>query len=326
MSDQLLFSNAFSVRFDGAGSAIAIDGPVEDGPEAAGSFTWHHFRREGDGTRAELEALGLDPFVIDALVAEETRPRCTVHGHGAVLNLRGVNLAEGEEPEDMVSVRLWLEKDRIVGVWLRPLFAVRDMLAAAERGEGASSVGDFAARLAMRLADRAEPYIGEVGDRIDAMEEALLDDGEDVSFGDLSSVRRSAIVMRRFLVPQREALSTLEIEDLGWLSERDRMRLREATDRITRLGEELDAVRDRAQIVYDELANRRDELLNRQTLLLSVVAAIFLPLGLLTGLLGINVGGVPGADNPWAFWAVTGGLVVLGVALALWVRKMGLFR
>ena len=40
------------------------------------------------------------------------------------------------------------------------------------------------------------------------------------------------------MVPQRDALATLEIEDLGWLSDRDRGRLREAAERVLRLGEE----------------------------------------------------------------------------------------
>ncbi|MEQ9122665.1 MAG: CorA family divalent cation transporter, partial [Alphaproteobacteria bacterium] len=111
--------------------------------------------------------------------------------------------------------------------------------------------------------------------------------------------------------PQRDALSTLAIEELPWLGSGERGRLREATDRITRLAEELDAIRDRAAVVHDQIVEQRGEAMNRSMLILAVVAAIFLPLGLLTGLLGINVGGVPGADTSWAFWAVCG---LLGVA------------
>ncbi len=99
------------------------------------------------------------------------------------------------------------------------------------------------------------------------------------------------------MFPQRDALSTLAIEDLPWLSERDRSQLREATDRITRLAEELDAIRERAAVVQDQLVERRAEAMNHNMMILAVVAAVFLPLGLLTGLLGINVGGMPGAGD-----------------------------
>lgn len=317
---------AIGFVFDGAGGAVAIapdaSKTVLDGPP----FEWRHFRRSDPDTLKRLEAIGLDPAVIGALTAEETRPRCTVHGRGVVLNLRGVNIDPGAEPEDMISVRLWLEEDRVTGVSSRPLYAVTDMVAAIERGEAPVSVGDFVARLALRLADRAEPYVATLNEKIDDFEEAMLDAKSSVSRPGLSGLRRSAIVLRRFLVPQRDALSTLEIEDLAWLSERDRMRLREAAERVMRLGEELDAIRDRAQIVHDQIMDQRAERMNRQSLLLAVVAAIFLPLTLLTGLLGINVGGVPGAANPWAFAMVTAALVVIGGGLYWWVRAMGFFR
>ena len=62
--------------------------------------------------------------------------------------------------------------------------------------------------------------------------------------------------------------------------------------------------------------------MNKAMYTLSIVAAIFLPLGLLTGLLGINVGGIPGTENRWAFTLVTIGLIVAAVALVAWFRKI----
>ncbi|HKL55753.1 MAG TPA: CorA family divalent cation transporter, partial [Roseovarius sp.] len=138
--------------------------------------------------------------------------------------------------------------------------------------------------------------------------------------------RRMAIKLRRHIAPQRDALSTFEIEDLPWLTHEDRSRLREAVERVTRLSEELDAIRDRAQVVQDQIMEHRSEVMNRQMLILSVVAAIFLPLGLLTGLLGINVGGMPGADDPRAFWFVTVGIVVIGLVLFGIFRMLGWLR
>lgn len=312
--------------FDGCGGARALPldavEPRLDGPP----FEWLHFRQDDPETVPRLAGFGLDPFVIEALTADDTRPRCTVHGHGAVLNLRGVNVTPGAEPDDMISVRLWVEEDRVIGVWVRPLQAVADIVAEIERNEAPVSVGDFVARLALRCVDRAEPFVGTLNEQIDAIEEAVMSPTTVVARSELSGLRRSAIVMRRYLVPQREALSTLQIEEFGWLSDRDRARVREAYERVTRLGEDLDAIRDRAQIVGEQITDQRAERMNRQSLLLAVVAVIFLPLTLLTGLLGINVGGIPGADSPWGFAVVAGVLLVIGVALYLWMRVLGMFR
>lgn len=298
---------------------ISLDQAGRIVPEAVeGGFVWRHADMALPGAGEELEALGLDPLVMQALLAAETRPRCTVHGDGVLMNLRGVNLNPGAEPEDMVSLRLWLTADLVVSVQRRQLRALDDVIGAVERNQGPEGPADLVARLALRLADRAEPVVAGLNENIDALEDAALDGDVPPSRAKLADIRRIAIVLRRYMFPQRDALSTLEIETLPWVRPEDRSRLREATERVTRLAEELDAIRDRAQLVQDQILDLRAEAMNRQMLILSVVAALFLPLGLITGLLGINVAGIPGAQTPWAFWAVCG-LLVGTAAIQMWV-------
>ncbi len=268
----------------------------------------------------------MDNYVVDALTASETRPRCTVHGAGALLFLRGVNLNPGAEPEDMVSVRLWIEKNRMIGIWVKPLLAIRDIFDAMDENRAPVSVGDLVARIAFRLADRAEPTVAALNERIDDLEDLDLEDDVDEVRGQLADIRRESIGLRRYMAPQRDALLSLEIEDLDWLSDRDRSHIREAADRVTRLGEELDAIRDRAQVMRDQIMDQRAETMNRRMLVLSVVAALFLPLTLLTGLLGINVAGIPGATDDWAFVIVCGVLVVIGGLQLILFRLFGLLR
>ena len=111
---------------------------------------------------------------------------------------------------------------------------------------------------------------------------------------------------------------------MTWLDDASRSRLREAADRITRSIEDLDAARDRAAVTYEELGSRIAEEMNATMYRLTVVAAIFLPLGLLTGLLGINVGGIPGTDSPRAFAVVCVGLLLLGLAQWWWFKRRDL--
>jgi zinc transporter len=316
--------------FDGHGGAHSIE-PGEAGlpaPEADEhvAFTWVHLRRDSEQATAFLQQSALDQFVIDALTAEETRPRCTVHGDGVVLNLRGINLNPGAEPEDMVSVRFWIEEQRVIGVSVRPMTALGDLLSSIERQRAPTTPGELIANVTIRISDRAEPIVAELNERLDVLEEMFLRDRFPASRHELASIRRVAIRLRRYLVPQRDALTTFEIEDVDWLHERDRSRIREAADRVTRLGEELDAIRDRAQIMHDQIMDRRSAAMNRNMLLLSIVAAVFLPLSLITGLLGINVGGIPGATSPIAFWVVCALLVVIAVLQVLIFRRFGMFK
>jgi len=150
--------------------------------------------------------------------------------------------------------------------------------------------------------------------------------GVDVSLRqEIVAIRKKAIVYRRYLSPQREAISQLRMADFTWLSDLDKRSLQESYNHVSRYVEELDAIRERAQIVKDELANMIGDRLNKNTYVLSVIAAIFLPLGFLTGLLGINIGGIPGSDQPAAFAIFCGLLVFLVAAQILIFKKFRWF-
>ena len=319
-------SQASSLAFEDSVAGAGDKRPEAATDPSATGFTWVHLQRDDPRTLQWLAASGLDPFVHDALMADETRPRCTFHGDGAIVNLRGVNLNPGARPDDMVSIRFWVEADQVVSVWIRPLRAVADQFEAIARQHAPISPGDLLAKLAIRLADRAEPTVGDLADRIDALEDAILDQGADFSRGEHAAVRRSAITLRRFMGPQRDALRALEFEELDWMRDKDRSRLREATERLTRFGEELDALRDRSKVMHDQIADARAELLNRNMMVLSAVTAIFLPLGLITGLLGINVGGIPGANNSAAFLIVSALLLLLALGQLVLFRRFGILR
>jgi len=257
-SGEMRMSECFGFSYDGQGKPQVITdlaGGMVGVPSQG--FHWVHLRMgtaEGD---AVLESAGLDSLVLAALRAPETRPRCSAHSDGNLINLRGVNLNPGAEPEDMISLRMWVRERVLLTVNLRPLQAVADLREAAVRGAVSTSPADLVAKLALRLADRAEPVVAALNEQIDGLEETDLAALGTQQRTALAEMRRVAIVMRRYMVPQRDALSTFEIEDHDWLGPVTQSRLREAIERVTRLGEELDAIRDRAQIVRDHLTDAR---------------------------------------------------------------------
>lgn len=284
------------------------------------SFHWYYLHADSEETIECLKRLEIDDFVVEALMAEEPRPRFTLHEDGAVLILRGVNLNEGSEASDMVSLRFWIEKNLVVGVWMRRAFAVRDVIDSAYRGNVPTSPADLICKIAFRLADRAEPIISTLSDQMDQLELAEEKQSiSDIQVG-LIKIRQSATLLRRYLLPQRDALTTFALEETLLLQAVEQSKLREAAERITRLGEELESIRERAMILRDQKISEHSEEMNRTIFILTVLSAIFLPLSLLTGLLGINVGGIPGAENPAAFWIVSAALLIIGLALWLLFR------
>ena len=312
---------------DRKGGAAALDwAGVEDWtPER--DPVWVHFHAPHPDTETWLRnSSGLDSYVVDGLLAPESRPRCDWYDDGILLNLRGVNLNPGAEPEDMVSIRIWIDEFRVISTRFRKLMAVQDIRDQFSVGKGPVSPGHLVARLAARLTDRMGPVIEELSDSLTDLEDQLIaaDSGQQPELrgfrATLIDLRRVAISLRRYIAPQRDALNRLLQLEEHWLDERMQGRLRETVDRVTRIIEELDEVRERSAVLQDELGNRMSHRMERTMYALTVVATIMLPLGFLTGLLGINVGGMPGAESPWGFWAVC------AIMLAVVVGEIWLFK
>jgi len=273
----------------------------------------------------EKELDYLDPFVVTALIADETRPRMTQIGNGALIILRGVNLNTGADIEDMVSIRLFIDNDRIISVQMRNTKAVESMEADIKSGNAPINAGDFLCRLISKLTNRFEIVLSDLDDLTDQTEEKLLINADVGLRQDIINIRKKAILFRRYMAPQRDAISQLRMTQFDWLSDLQNRSLQESYNHIVRYVEELDAIRERAQIVKDELANMIADKLNKNTYVLSVIAAIFLPLGFLTGLLGINIGGIPGVDNPHSFTVFTIFLIVIVIVQIIIFRKLKWF-
>lgn len=295
------------------GKNAVFDGPV-----------WVHLDRNGEKTETWLRReSGLKPLQVDALLAGETRPRVAFMDDGILMTLRGVNLNPGADPEDMVSLRIWVDGHRIITVRLRRLMAVNDVREKIAEGNGPANTSDVLKMLAVGLIHRMNPVIEDMNDDIDLLEDDMVEDTEADAHPAkirhrLKVLRRVAISLRRYLAPQREALSRVHTETVVWMSHDDSLSFRESADQMARIVEDLDAMRERAAVIQDELTNRAAERMNRNMYTLSVVAALMLPLGVITGMLGMNVGGIPLAENTNGFPIIVlmlGAVVVLQVLI-----------
>lgn len=308
---------------DRAGGGLEVDWAAIRSWRPEQGLLWVHLDRTGEESLRWLhEDSGLDPVIRGALLAEDVRPRELPVGDAHLVTLRGVNLNPGADPEDMVGIRIWLEPGRIVTLRHRRLMAINDLRESIATGQGPRAPGHFLAMLSDRLIARMGPVIDELVDRADDLEAVVLTAQSGELRGDLARLRREAIALRRYLAPQREVMTRLALGQMPWLLPDDRARLREVSDRNTRFVEDLDAARERAAVVQDELNTRLSDQMNRTMYVLTVVAAVLLPPSLITGLLGINVGGMPGADNPWSFWLVILLLVILAIVEVVILRRL----
>ncbi|GAA4882597.1 zinc transporter ZntB [Ferrimonas pelagia] len=307
--------------FDGQGVTevddvvLGMDGRSDD------QCLWLHFDYTANEAREWIEQhSGLEPVASEALLSEASRPRVTQLTDGVLLNLRGVNLSPGSEPEDMVGMRLWTDGHTIISTCRRALLSVMDVAEHWQRNEGPTNVGEFLVLLTGQLMTRMQGTIEDTEEQIDAIEEQMLLHDDLGMRSQIAEVRRSVIALRRHLSPQKEALHQLQLIKADWLTQEHRQALREVAENQMRYIEGLDSVRERAVVAQEELNNRLSERMNSRMYVLSLVAAIFLPLGFLTGLLGVNIAGIPGQEYPLAFWIFCGLMVVL-VGFQWWLFK-----
>ena len=293
-------------EFDGSGRGLPLNGDDIAKKIKEDVLAWVHLDANDPRTREWIlsNASYLDPLILDALLASETRPRITEFPDGFLVILRGVNLNENEDEEDMISIRLWIDQHRIISTRKRKLRAVQTIRDQLKEGNGPKNSADFLVSLVTKLTDNMEPVILELGDKTDKIEEDILDNPDIECRKDINEIRRSCIILRRYISPQKEAMGQLRNSEVSWMDSRHSRAMQENLDKIMRYLEDLDSIRDRCQIIKDEITSILSDRMNKNLYVLSLIAALFLPLGFLTGLLGINVGGMPGVDSDMAFTIV----------------------
>lgn len=306
---------------DGRGCCREI-GPEEIarwGPDDG--VLWIHVDRASERGRSWLrEECRLPPHICDALLKDEVRPRTLVVNDGVLAVLRGVNLGEGAEPEDMVSLRLWVEEKRLIDLRHRKLREVSDVRDRLALGLGPTNTGDLLLELAQTMVERMDPVVDHLEDEVTDLELELQPERLQETRETLSSIRRRTIRLRRYLAPQRDALTRLRVEAVSWKTPQQEERLRELVERITHTIEDLDWVREHAGVAQDELAGMQSEAARVAMYRIAIITGVLLPPSLLVGLLGANVSGIPGGQSPIAFPLLCAGILLV-MFIEIWFLR-----
>lgn len=285
------------------------------------ALNWKHldFSETEDANWIRQES-GLSDIVADALVDSDSRPRMLQTEQGVLLILRGVNLNPNSAIEDMVSVRVWVEHDRVISTSRRQLNSIRELSSAHKAGKGPQTPTEFLTELIERLGDFITEAIERIEGILDAAEENVSDSAVIARNSPFSILRRQTARIRRYLAPQREALDRLSRITDPMLSAQDKAEVHEQANRLTIILEDLDLVRERAMVAQEELVSIVAHEQNARMFVLSIVAAIFLPLSFLTGLMGMNVAGLPGLTDEWAFWILVALMLAIAAVILLLFR------
>jgi zinc transporter len=304
----------FARHLDGRGGARAVDAS-----DVTTTTPWVHLDYSGRGAERYLVELGVGEYGAEALTRSDTRPRLLRLEGGLILMLRAINLNPGADPEDMVSLRFWIEPGRVISVRQRKLFSVQDVKEELDRGSGPNTPIGIVSAVVERIADRIADFVEKLEETIDAFE--LTTEGQSsISLrSEVAHSRRQIAHVRRYLAPQRDALETLGRESPDWLKPEVHS-IREQSDRMIREVEDLDLARERSLVLQEEILNQIAQQQNSRMYVLSIVAVVFLPITFVTGLFGMNVAGLPGTESSAAFWIVAAVMAGASIGILAWLR------
>lgn len=316
--DPLIFGRVL----DGKGGARTIErGDVDHWqPEAPGEMLWLHLRRHAPEVQPWLENdLGIPEPTAELLVSDSTRPRALSEGNALIATLRGINFNPNANPEDMISLQLWSDGTRLITLRKAAMQTPQDICRLLDAGRGPCDAGGAITAIVEQLVVRMNQVIVEMNDQIDQLEEMDVEEDYEAILPRITAIRRNCLALKRHMSPQHEALDWISRGAPPWFEDHDKREIAESIDRLRRYLDDIDISKESALVLQDELRARSLASNEHATYMLTIVAGIFLPLGFLTGLMGINVGGMPGVENGDAFW------IVVAVCLAIMALQLFLF-
>lgn len=283
------------------------------------SYIWLNLDYKNENTFNLLtQKYSLPHEVAEALCDDTTRPRYFRFGDGIVLILRGINYNQGSDPEDMVSLRIWVDKEKVITLSHRRLKIINIMRKKLENNAAPSSSVQFFLTLAQIMVDEINDTIIDITENTSDLEEKVIgtDNLSDFELrNEISELRRKIISIRRYTAPQKEIFLSLQNDKWENFTADDKNDIREIFNDITKSLEDLDYCRDHLAIFHEELQSKTTIRMTKIMYMISIVTVIFTPLAVLTGLLGVNVQGIPYADKDYAFSAVC--LILLSISLIL---------
>ena len=221
-----------------------------------------------------------------------------------------------EDPEALGVLRLYIDKERLITGRGHPLKSVDRLRHELFEGMAFSNTIDLFARLIYDIGDSMHHVIKQLNDTVDDAEDQILAGHLQNQGSELGRIRRLLARLRRLLSANRQAMQHAMPHIVRWCRD-DITELRQAIEHMESTIQDLELVQERTRLLQEEIAGRMSEATNRNLYVLSIVTVTLLPINLITGIFGMNTGGLPwGQDDSSGFWWVIG-LMIIAVITSL---------
>ena len=285
-------------------------------PEAEG-FVWLHLNLANNAALPWLKSVFELPEAFDEALASGTRSTRIERDEDALVGVvNDISFDFSFEPSDTSTLWLLAAPRLLLTCRRQPLRSVDRLRGAVKNGQSFRSSVDLLAHLMRDQADVLIEVVRQASVRVDDVEDELLAGRLQTKRVRLGKLRRMLVRLQRLLAPEPGALFRLLQHPPAWIDELDVQELRQASEEFSVALRDISSLQERIKLLQEEIAAQVAEINNRTLFVLTSVTVLALPVNMVAGMFGMNVGGVPFAEARHGFAIVVGLLVLLTAVLA----------
>lgn len=301
-----------------------IDWLQTDARKPAGAFLWLHFNLAHSATEKWLHDHTDSPEEFFESLHQGSRSTRIEHADQHLIAVINDVLHDFSfDPSEIATLWINLNSRLMISARRKPLKSVDHLRNAVNRGEVFHSPAELLTHL---LRDQADVLTGIVRDattKIDDVEDHFLSERMGRKRANLGELRRLLVRLQRLLAPEPAALFRLLQKPPVWMAENDVHELRQSTEEFSVVLSDMASLQERIKLLQEEIAAHVGEQNNRSLFLLTIVTVLALPINIIAGLMGMNVGGIPLAQDEHGFWIVVAIVVSFTILAVLFVYRRG---
>jgi magnesium transporter len=173
------------------------------------------------------------------------------------------------------------------------------------------------------VVDHCFPILERYGDRLEELEELLLESPDTEAIHEVHRIKRELLTMRHAIWPMRDVIAGMLRETNECLGETTRLYLRDVNDHVAQIIDVVEAYREIVRGLVETYMTAVSLRTNEVMKVLTIVGTIFIPLTFLAGVYGMNFHFMPELGKQWgypAFWVIS---VAIAVGMVVWFRRRG---
>ncbi|MFA5911543.1 MAG: magnesium transporter CorA family protein [Vicinamibacterales bacterium] len=272
------------------------------------------------------DGFGLHELAVEAAVQREANPKVESYGKYLYVVLHGINFHAEEHKFETTETDFFLSTGFLVTVHDGQRRSIAHVSELCGRTDHILAEGPIALfhRIVDTMVDHYRPEVDEVEERLDVIEDRVIEDPAESTVGDILAVKRDITMLRRILVPQRDAVGRLARREFDIINQEMAYRFRDVYDQFARMADDGIMFHDRVTGILDAHLASVSNRLADVSKVLAVIATLFGPMTVITGLFGMNVPIPSLVGNPaYQFWEIVAVMVLSSLGLFVWFRKSG---